>query len=32
MVVEDNLRMGQEVVIGEDALMEDVEDGTMEMV
>ena len=32
MVVEDDLHMEEEVVIGESALVEDVEDGILEMV
>ena len=32
VVVEDDLHVEEEVVIGEDALVEDVEDGIMEMV
>ena len=32
VVVEDNLHVEEEVVIGDDALMEDVEDRIMEMM
>ena len=32
VVVEDDLHVEEEVVIGEDALVEDVEDGILEMV
>ena len=32
MVVEDNLHVDEEVVIGEGTLVEDMEDGIMEMV
>ena len=31
MVVEDDLHMEEEVLIGKDALVEDVEDGVMEI-